>query len=56
MKTRNFTLQRVRFIPDALEPGVLYVAEKYKTVHHLCACGCGETISTPLGTVAPTRV
>jgi hypothetical protein len=49
MKTRNFTLQRVRFIPDTLEPGVLYVAEKYKAVHHLCACGCGETISTPLG-------
>ena len=49
MKTRNFTLQRVRFIPDTLEAGVLYVTEKYRTAHHLCACGCGVTISTPLG-------
>jgi hypothetical protein len=49
MKTSNFVLQRVRFIPDNLEPGVLYVSEKYQTAHHLCACGCGATIRTPLG-------
>lgn len=49
MKSRNFRLERVRFIPDNLEPDVLYVSEKYRTAHHLCACGCGATIRTPLG-------
>ena len=32
-----------------LEPGVLYVSEEYSTAAHLCACGCGEKIRTPLG-------
>jgi hypothetical protein len=49
MKTRNFTLQHVLFMPDDLELGVLYVSEKYRTAHHLCACGCGARIRTPLG-------
>lgn len=36
------------FIPDALEPGVLYLALEFGAVMHLCASGCGERISTPL--------
>ncbi|WP_367183026.1 DUF6527 family protein [Ferrovibrio sp.] len=36
-------------MPKVLEPGVLYVSEKYSTAAHLCACGCGEKIRTPLG-------
>lgn len=42
-------LQRVEFMPKELTPGVLYVSEKYRTAAHLCACGCGEKIRTPLG-------
>lgn len=42
-------LRRVEFMPKALEPGVLYVSDKYRTAAHLCACGCGEKIRTPLG-------
>ncbi|RKR43746.1 DUF6527 family protein [Paraburkholderia sp. BL17N1] len=38
----------VEFVPKVLEPGVLYVSEKYKTASHLCACGCGEKVVTPL--------
>jgi hypothetical protein len=49
MKTSNFVLQRVRFMPDSLEPGVLYVSEQFRTAQHLCACGCGAKIRTPLG-------
>lgn len=38
----------VEFIPQVLEPGVLYVSERYHTASHLCACGCGEKVVTPL--------
>lgn len=42
-------LQRVQFMPKELEPGVLYVAEEFDAAAHLCACGCGAKIRTPLG-------
>ena len=38
----------VDFIPDPLEPGVLYVSRRYATASHLCCCGCGLDIVTPL--------
>jgi hypothetical protein len=41
----------VEFVPKVLEPGVLYISEKYKTASHLCACGCGEKVVTPLSPV-----
>jgi hypothetical protein len=49
MKLETITLVHVEFMPKQLEPGVLYVSEKYGTAAHLCACGCGEKIRTPLG-------
>lgn len=42
-------IQRVTQIPKELEPGVLYVSEEFGTAAHLCACGCGAKIRTPLG-------
>ena len=36
-------------MPRALQPGVLYVSDEYGTAAHLCACGCGSKIRTPLG-------
>lgn len=42
-------LQRVRYMPKELEPGVLYVSEEFGTAAHLCACGCGAKVRTPLG-------
>ena len=41
-------LRRVQFIPKTLEPGVLYVAEEFGAAAHLCACGCGVKVRTPL--------
>lgn len=38
----------VEFIPSELEEGVLYISMKYKTATHLCACGCGSRVITPL--------
>jgi hypothetical protein len=45
----RFALQRVHFMPSALESGVLYVSEEFGAVAHLCACGCGNKVRTPLG-------
>lgn len=38
----------VEFVPDRLEPGILYVSMPYATVTHLCCCGCGSEVVTPL--------
>lgn len=38
----------VEFIPEELLPGVLYISDQYKTALHLCCCGCGEEVVTPL--------
>jgi Family of unknown function (DUF6527) len=37
------------YMPKQLEPGILYVSEKYGTAAHHCAYGCGAKIRTPLG-------
>lgn len=38
----------VEFIPDKLEPGVLYISIPYATTTHLCACGCDNEVVNPL--------
>lgn len=40
--------RHVEFIPELIEPGILYVSERYKSAAHLCCCGCGEEVVTPL--------
>ena len=45
----DFQLKRVRFMPRQLEPGLLYVSEEFEVAGHLCACGCGNKVITPLG-------
>ena len=42
-------LQHVHFMPNVLKPGILYVSEEFDAAAHLCACGCGSKIRTPLG-------
>jgi hypothetical protein len=42
-------LQRVHYMPKVLEKGVLYVSEEYSAAAHLCPCGCGSKVRTPLG-------
>jgi hypothetical protein len=32
-----------------LQHGLLYVSEEFDAAVHLCACGCGSKVSTPLG-------
>jgi len=38
----------VEFIPDVIEPGVLYISIPYHTAVHSCACGCGSRVVTPI--------
>jgi len=39
-------------MPKELSPGILYVSEEFRTAAHLCACGCGSKVRTPLGPTA----
>ncbi|MFE1037029.1 DUF6527 family protein [Streptomyces sp. NPDC058807] len=34
--------------PTSMKPGVLYVSLPYRTCGHLCCCGCGNEVITPL--------
>jgi len=38
----------VEFIPEELEHGTLYISIRFKTGTHLCSCGCGNIVVTPL--------
>ena len=44
----NFVPRFVDSVPGQLEEGYLYVSLRYRTVTHLCACGCGVEVNTPL--------
>ena len=48
-RTNSLDLKRVEFLPKVLSPGVLYVSDKYQVAGHLCACGCGNKVTVPLG-------
>ena len=44
----NIVPEFVEFLPTTLEEGKLYISMKYCTAVHLCACGCGKRVVTPL--------
>lgn len=48
--TRRITVQHqfVDIMPDTLQEGVVYVCIPYTTAVHLCLCGCGEEVVTPI--------
>ena len=48
MKVSNVVPSFVTSFPQELEPGVLYVSATFATAAHLCACGCGREVVTPL--------
>lgn len=45
---KRFELQHVKVMPQDLQNGILYVSLEFGTAHHLCACGCGLKVRTPL--------
>ncbi|MFC8006547.1 DUF6527 family protein [Streptomyces olivaceus] len=48
--TRQDTLQPVftETFPPTMDAGVLYISVPYRTCGHLCCCGCGQEVVTPL--------
>jgi hypothetical protein len=38
----------VEFIPVELKEGIIYVSMRFGTASHLCVCGCGNKVVTPL--------
>ena len=48
MRLARLEAEFVEFIPEQLAPGVLYVSRRYSTAAHLCCCGCGLEVVTPL--------
>jgi hypothetical protein len=42
------THEFVEYIPEVLKPGTIYVSIIYATAVHLCCCGCGNEVVTPL--------
>jgi uncharacterized protein DUF6527 len=38
----------VEFIPEELEQGTLYITIRFATGSHLCCCGCGNKVVTPI--------
>ena len=49
---KKLEIQFVEFMPKGLRPDTLYVSMEYATAVHLCACGCGSKVVTPLAPVA----
>lgn len=45
----NVGYRLVDAAPVTMEHGVIYVSQRYHTAAHLCACGRGLEIVTPLG-------
>jgi len=40
--------QFVEFIPESLEPETIYISIRFATASHLCFCGCGSKVVTPI--------
>ncbi|GAA1503694.1 hypothetical protein GCM10009827_016030 [Dactylosporangium maewongense] len=40
--------QFVDVVPDTLQQGIVYVCIPYTTAVHLCLCGCGGEVATPI--------
>ena len=38
----------VKIVPEELDEHTIYVSTDYTTVVHLCCCGCGREVVTPL--------
>lgn len=47
-RTVTWEHEFVDSMPAKLEPSVLYVSIRYRTSKHLCPCGCGFEVVTPI--------
>ena len=47
--TQTIKLEAVHYMPKVLTPGILYYSAEFDSAAHICACGCGSKIRTPIG-------
>jgi len=47
-RIEKFEYEFVDVLPDEPREGVLYVSMEFATATHLCCCGCGNQVLTPL--------
>lgn len=47
-RRREIRHEFVEYVPAELADGILYVSLEYGTASHLCCCGCGNKVVTPL--------
>jgi hypothetical protein len=48
MRQQTIRHEFVDEVPPQLEDGMLYVSIEFETTVHLCCCGCGAKVVTPL--------
>lgn len=48
MRVTRIVPNFVTSFPEQMQPGVLYVSVTFSSAAHLCACGCGRQVITPL--------
>jgi hypothetical protein len=48
MRIDAITPVYVESFPNTLEEGIIYISRRFRTACHLCCCGCGTKIVTPL--------
>jgi Family of unknown function (DUF6527) len=48
MRRASITHKFIDLVPSNLEQGTLYISIPYETAVHLCACGCGIKVVTPI--------
>jgi hypothetical protein len=41
----------VEYMPSDLQDGTIYISVRFATAVHLCCCGCGNKVITPLSPV-----
>jgi hypothetical protein len=48
VRTQRVKVEFVESAPRPLSEGVLYISDRFRTALHLCCCGCGKEVVTPL--------
>jgi Family of unknown function (DUF6527) len=48
---KSIVVHHVKYLPKELAQGILYVSREYAVAGHLCGCGCGAKVVTPLSPV-----
>lgn len=48
MTRQRVKVEFVESAPRPLSEGVLYISDRFRTALHLCCCGCGREVVTPL--------